>query len=224
VAWPACEVAERWTATDLSRTRGYTRSGWTRLEAALGLPNKGMKLTSVERIGRSQLIPGVGRTKRAGMDGSRILAICVCTVVLCAGSREGNGFTCNAPPEYRTSEIRIQVWHCLGAECAPLKRAEMRLEDRYLGKRAWSGFTDGQGYVEITGAPPGAYLLRVWLPGFLELVTPVRVFRSGEWPARLLAVELRPGCPSSCQVPAQGPRSTRPECLNGDVARRPTRG
>ena len=26
-------------------------------------PNKGMKLTSVERIGRSQLIPGVRRTK-----------------------------------------------------------------------------------------------------------------------------------------------------------------
>ena len=25
-------------------------------------PNKGMKLTSVEHIGRSQLIPGVGRT------------------------------------------------------------------------------------------------------------------------------------------------------------------
>ncbi len=29
-----------------------------------GRPNKGMKLTSVERIGRSQLIPGVGRTLR----------------------------------------------------------------------------------------------------------------------------------------------------------------
>jgi hypothetical protein len=27
-------------------------------------PNKGMKQTSVERIGRSQLIPGVGRTYR----------------------------------------------------------------------------------------------------------------------------------------------------------------
>jgi len=26
-------------------------------------PNKGMKLTSAERIGRSQLIPGVRRTK-----------------------------------------------------------------------------------------------------------------------------------------------------------------
>jgi hypothetical protein len=28
------------------------------------LPNKGMKQTSVEHIGRSQLIPGVGRTCR----------------------------------------------------------------------------------------------------------------------------------------------------------------
>ncbi len=27
-----------------------------------GRPNKGMKQTSVEHIGRSQLIPGVGRT------------------------------------------------------------------------------------------------------------------------------------------------------------------
>jgi hypothetical protein len=31
----------------------------------LGPPNKGMKLTSVERIGRSQLIPGVGRASAA---------------------------------------------------------------------------------------------------------------------------------------------------------------
>jgi hypothetical protein len=31
-------------------------------EVATRPPNKGMKLTSVERIGRSQLIPGVRRT------------------------------------------------------------------------------------------------------------------------------------------------------------------
>jgi hypothetical protein len=33
---------------------------------ATRLPNKGMKQTSVEHIGRSQLIPGVGLTSREG--------------------------------------------------------------------------------------------------------------------------------------------------------------
>ena len=32
-------------------------------------PNKGMKQTSVERIGRSQLIPGVGWTIPGAMSG-----------------------------------------------------------------------------------------------------------------------------------------------------------
>jgi hypothetical protein len=32
--------------------------------------NKGMKLTSVEHIGRSQLIPGVRRTCRGAMEAS----------------------------------------------------------------------------------------------------------------------------------------------------------
>jgi hypothetical protein len=37
--------------------------GWLTTVGRIGaLSNKGMKLTSVERIGRSQLIPGVRRT------------------------------------------------------------------------------------------------------------------------------------------------------------------
>ena len=40
-----------------------------RLMRAAGLPNKGMKLTSVEHIGRSQLIPGVRPMRSSGTNG-----------------------------------------------------------------------------------------------------------------------------------------------------------
>jgi hypothetical protein len=46
-------------------------AGLTRVGGITELPNKGMKQTSVEHIGRSQLIPGVGQTQSGGREHHR---------------------------------------------------------------------------------------------------------------------------------------------------------
>jgi hypothetical protein len=62
--------------------------------------NKGMKLTSVEHIERSQLIPGVRRTSLSGAGSARrgLASLLLAVVVACGGGSQSKGRSAAATP------------------------------------------------------------------------------------------------------------------------------
>ncbi len=94
--------------------------GWlTTQDRATRPPNKGMKQTSVEHIGRSQLIPGVGQTvaksimaRIAGLALLSIAFTAVCGYRPCAGppTRLLGSLVSQATPEQAKATLRPGQW------------------------------------------------------------------------------------------------------------------
>jgi hypothetical protein len=162
-------------------------------------PNKGMKLTSAEHIGRSQLIPGVRRTKRDALEMRMVLAVAAIGAAMIIGSCANRRLDCGAPDNVADACDATLEW----------------LEDEESTSRAFGVQNAGPGIARVDSVsvtfdwslPGGIRMLR-------RVVSPegwsasIKLCPDGEYPCE---VTWAPGGESVSVPPGQSLRGFRIE-------------
>jgi hypothetical protein len=123
----------------------------TRVRKRAAPHNKGMKQTSVEHIGRSQLIPGVGRTIRVREGGTVIQSLGRKLLAIGLGlSGIGCFFDCplDNEPKVRVDPTIVGTWRCLGFDAGPDSHPANFIVRQASERRYAIVFDEGDGEVE----------------------------------------------------------------------------